>query len=90
MISNLTNITGNSSSTGGGAATQAATARPPAPSAGDMSQGTRSTGTALINQNINPKVKQLAGVGWKSQQVQWKISSDCPKNKGGASETDVI
>eukprot|EP00978_Attheya_sp_CCMP212_P034418 scaffold143976_cov43-Attheya_sp.AAC.3 len=45
--------------------------------------GTRSTGTASINTKIDSTVKELAGVGWKSRQVQWKFAKEWPTNKDG-------
>jgi hypothetical protein len=82
-ISNLTGVTGaftNTPPTYSGA-----TSTPPAESktGSGLSPTNRSTGTAAINQSIDPKVKELAGVGWKSRQVQWKFSTDWPKNKDG-------
>jgi hypothetical protein len=43
----------------------------------------RSSGSASLNNKIDAKVKELAGVGWKSRQVQWKFSTEWPKNKDG-------
>jgi hypothetical protein len=61
---------------------------PPAPTGGAGGRprpevDPRSRGTAVINLNVVPKVKEMAGSGWKSQTVQRRFLDTWPQNKDG-------